>query len=349
MPLATALLPVLGLASFFGLDTPKFSRAVESAVVIIRTPDGGGSGFLVELDGKKYIVTNQHVLMGVAAANVHITFIDGTEAHPTAPEIIGNLDLARIRLDTDRTPLKSTDAIPEIGTRVFAVGNSLDAGVITIGAGSVKGVGPQEVEVDCDFVPGNSGGPILNGAENVIGVATYIRLGEITAATGDTRYVKNRRFAIRLRNGMPWTPVPQWQVYAGIGAMIHNAQSLADEVLIAAQGIAAGADLSLFKPRTQKVISAIGDLNRLRAQFSKLKASGLTPQKLQSSRAALVATYRSAFLKLRDACSASVRELNARPIPPAWGWLNNERTTTVKQLEMIQAVLESEIKADPPF
>jgi Trypsin-like peptidase domain len=350
MSFATVLPAVLSVASFFGFgEGQKLSKTAESSVAVIRTPNGGGSGFLVSLDGKKYIVTNQHVLMGVAASDVHITFLDGTQAHPTNPQIVGNLDLARLEFTTDRPALVCAQGNPEIGSRVAAVGNSLDAGVITIGAGKVEGVGANEVEVDCDFVPGNSGGPIVNASEQVVGVATYIKLGTVNAATAGTRYMKNRRFGVRLRDGMPWIAVPQWPVYAATGKAIQDSQLLAEEVMFAAQAIASGADISAFKPRTQKVVSAIGDFDKLRAQFSRLKSNGLTQRELNSSRSTLVAKYRSAFLKLRDACAAGARDLNARPIPPTWAWLAGQRVETVRQLQAIQSALEGEIKRDPPF
>jgi len=342
-------LPLLGLASWLGLeDAPlKLTKTVDSAVVVIRVPGGGGSGFLAFLDGKKYIVTNQHVLMGAPAPDVHIFFNDGTEAHPTKPEIVGDLDLARIEIATDREPLKCAAGNPALGTHVLAVGNSLDAGVITAGAGTIRGVGDTEIEVDCDFVPGNSGGPIVDPSNSALAVATYIRFGEKDAATAGTRYEKSRRFAVRVHDGMAWTPITQWPAYAAVGAKIHEAQRLSEEVAIAAQAIDTNTDLALFKPKTPKVISALADFDRLQAQFNKQSGQRLTEQRARSNNTALAATYRSAFQKLRDACSSSAKELEAYPIPKPWGWLDKQRKTTVEQLETIQTLLEAELKKIP--
>lgn len=346
---AALLSPVLLLIGLAAAETPPTTPTPESAVVVIRTPSGMGSGFLVAMDGKKYIVTNQHVLMGAAAPDVHITFSDGTEAHPTAPQIMGDLDLARLELETDRPALECAAGTPAIGSQASALGNSLGAGVITAGYGTVKGVGANELEVDCDFVPGNSGGPILNAEKKVLGVATYIRLGEANETTSDTRYEKSRRFAVRLHDGMPWIAVPQWPVYAGVGATIRNAQIFGEEALLTAKAIATNTDLSGFKPRSQKVAAAIGDFNRLRSRISQLRTTGLKQRDVESTRISLTNTYRSAFQKLRDACAARIQELNLRVIPPAWVWIAAERTRTVRQLEALVSVLDGEIKADPPF
>ena len=36
----------------------------------------------------------------------------------------------------------------------------------------------MEVEVDADFAPGNSGGPVVNVAGEVVGMATYTRAAQ---------------------------------------------------------------------------------------------------------------------------------------------------------------------------
>jgi S1-C subfamily serine protease len=48
-----------------------------AATVVIRTATSGGSGFSVEDGGKRYIVTNQHVLLGSPPEKLEITTTDG--------------------------------------------------------------------------------------------------------------------------------------------------------------------------------------------------------------------------------------------------------------------------------
>ena len=86
------------------------------------------------------------------------------------------------------------------------MGNSEGAGVITSSKSRIMGIGPDEIEVESDFVPGNSGGPVINEAEQVVGIATYIKnpVDKPDWAKKDTRYEKPRRFTIRPTRVKDW-------------------------------------------------------------------------------------------------------------------------------------------------
>ena len=60
---------------------------------------------------------------------------------------------------------------PVIGDKITVHGNSGGGGVVTRIQGKVLGVGPNLVEVDAEFVQGNSGCPILSDSLEVVGVA----------------------------------------------------------------------------------------------------------------------------------------------------------------------------------
>jgi hypothetical protein len=79
-------------------------------------------------------------------------------------------------------------------------GNSLGSGVATELKGRILGVGPEKIEVDAEFVRGNSGSPILDAQGQVIGVATYVtRTAPGTDWVADnTRFTLTRRFGLRL-------------------------------------------------------------------------------------------------------------------------------------------------------
>jgi hypothetical protein len=286
--------------------------------------------------------------MGTAAQDVRITFADGTPAHPVRPEIGGDLDLVRLEIETKRLPLKCATTAPQNGAPVTAIGNSLDAGVITSEPGTIKGVGESEIETDCQFVPGNSGGPILDASGHVLAVATYIRFGEKNPATAGTRYEKDRRFAVRLHDGMKWVPIPQWDLYAKAGALIESSRRLADEVVAAAQSLASN-DLKRFKPRNAVVVSAVADFSRLQSRLAKMDGQTVTAMELQRNNNILATTYHMAFLKLRDACAPAIHELDTRKIPPQWGWLEKERKTSLENLQSLRDWLDSEGKKKPTF
>src|SRR6185312_7757504 len=70
---------------------------------------------------------------------------------------------------------EAVDKDVSIGDAVVVLGNSQGRNVVTEIEGKVTGVGPELIEVDAKFVPGNSGSPIIHvKSGKVIGVATFV-------------------------------------------------------------------------------------------------------------------------------------------------------------------------------
>jgi serine protease Do len=146
------------------------------------TLDGWGSGFVFSADGD--ILTNAHVVEG--ATRLRVVFPDG-RAYDVATEILTDTpsDVALIRLGVSGfTPLKLADsdkAVP--GEPVIAIGNPARMQLRnTITAGIVSGIGRQleeemypSIQTDASINAGNSGGPLLNAAGEVIGI-TYAKM-----------------------------------------------------------------------------------------------------------------------------------------------------------------------------
>ncbi len=149
-----------------------------------------GSGFIITDDG--YIVTNHHVIS--EASKIKVVMMDGTEY---AAEIIGSdelTDVAVIKIDDEGLPaieIGNSDALEE-GDTVIAIGTpaGIDyAGTSTHGMvsainrdvkitdeyGTLKKT-MTVIQIDASINKGNSGGPVLNGQGQVIGVAT-LKLG----------------------------------------------------------------------------------------------------------------------------------------------------------------------------
>jgi len=140
-------------------------------------PRGVGSGFIISDDG--FIITNNHVVEG--ANEIFVTLTDGKE-YPA--QIIGTdarTDIALIKIAAkDLTPLPIGDSHSLTkGQWVLAIGSpfGLDS---TVTAGIVSAINRDTgdylpfIQTDVAVNPGNSGGPLLNLAGQVVGVNAQI-------------------------------------------------------------------------------------------------------------------------------------------------------------------------------
>jgi serine protease Do len=160
----------------------SFRRGESFQEQIPQNPNlGMGSGFVVDPAG--IIMTNSHVVEG--ADSVEVTFLDGKKF--TSTEVINdrNSDIAivKIKADGQLPSLKFGDSSQmEIGDRVLAVGAPFGlAGSVTQGIISAKGrslANPRYddyLQTDAAVNPGNSGGPLVNLAGQVVGVNSAIK------------------------------------------------------------------------------------------------------------------------------------------------------------------------------
>lgn len=158
--------------------------------------ESAGTGFILNADG--IVVTNRHVIPPGAKA-VTITLSDGTQLDKVT--IIGRtadsdpLDIAFLRIDDKQgknlKPIKlgkSADVV--VGDKVVAIGNALGQFQNTVTSGIISGYG-REIEAgdgqssstetllnlfqtDASINQGNSGGPLVNMAGEVIGINTAV-------------------------------------------------------------------------------------------------------------------------------------------------------------------------------
>lgn len=159
---------------------PQFgpSRRVEEA----------GSGVIVLLGGKYYVLTNRHVIDGASPSGIRITLSDGREIQPTRiwtdPETdVGVMSITEV--DLAAAPVGDSQRM-EIGDFVLAVGSPFGLShSVTYGIISAKGRRDLELgdsgvrlqdflQTDAAINPGNSGGPLINLRGEVIGINTAI-------------------------------------------------------------------------------------------------------------------------------------------------------------------------------
>ena len=97
--------------------------------------------------------------------------------------------------------------------------------------GKIVGLGPQLVEVDAPFQPGNSGSPIIHlKSGKVIGVATYAIIRKYDPSTKEP--VKEpviRRFGYRLDSIKTWQPVA-WPAFSAQAAEMEALEKLTGDL-----------------------------------------------------------------------------------------------------------------------
>lgn len=139
-----------------------------------------GSGFIVDADGT--IVTNNHVIDG--ATSIKVTLDDGTElpAKLVGHDAKNDLAVLKIKADKPLPTVKWGDSDKLMpGDQVLAIGNPFGIGTtVTAGIVSARGrdlnSGPFDdfIQIDAPINHGNSGGPLVDVAGNVVGINTAI-------------------------------------------------------------------------------------------------------------------------------------------------------------------------------
>lgn len=145
-----------------------------------RETEGVGSGFIVDPSG--YVLTNAHVVDG--ADEVVVRLHDGTPLDAVVVGTDPDSDLAVLRVsagfDLPAVTLGDSDAIRP-GNLVLALGspfgfeNSVSAGIVSAQNRAISRDPFQRfIQTDAAIYPGNSGGPLVNMAGEVIGVNTAV-------------------------------------------------------------------------------------------------------------------------------------------------------------------------------
>jgi len=160
-------------------NLPAIVKRISPAVVVVETQRGNkkglGTGFFINTQG--HIVTNYHVLYGAERATVKTQ--DGRR-YPVKRVVAEHkeADLVLITADIppkDIVPLEISSKLPEVGEKIYAIGHPMGLEK-TVSEGIVSAIRKipnlgDIIQITAPISPGSSGGPVFNGAGQVIGVA----------------------------------------------------------------------------------------------------------------------------------------------------------------------------------
>jgi serine protease Do len=156
-------------------------RMVQDQLFRVFPIEGVGSGIVI--DGKGYILTNNHVVD--EAHKLKVTLTDGNVFSGIVVGTDKVTDLAVVKLDSKEAlsvaQLGNSDEL-KIGQIAIAIGNPFGlAGGPTVTAGIVSALNRnlqfengilELIQTDAAINPGNSGGPLINTKGEVIGINT---------------------------------------------------------------------------------------------------------------------------------------------------------------------------------
>ena len=149
-----------------------------------------GTGFILSQDG--YIMTNRHVVEG--ANSVSVILDNGTtyqDVKIVGTDPLNDIAILKIKDASNLTPVQlGNSKTINIGQQVIAIGNALGQYQNSVTEGIVSGIGrslvasdstgtTQEslsdmIQTDASINQGNSGGPLVNAAGEVIGINTAV-------------------------------------------------------------------------------------------------------------------------------------------------------------------------------
>ena len=149
------------LSIFFSDDktSETYEKSKDKLVVVtVDNEDGrgwNGSGFIIKGKKDNWLVTNRHVVD--SPGKISARLITGRHIELGEMVVAENRDIVRFKVDSNLPGLELDFQEPTFGDEIEIYGNSDGLGVVTRITGKVRGIGPEYVEVDAQFVSGNSG------------------------------------------------------------------------------------------------------------------------------------------------------------------------------------------------
>jgi len=153
-----------------------------------------GSGFIIEKNGKKYIITNAHVIES-ASDEAESIFVFTINRKKYEARVLGGdsfYDLAVLEFvnqpGAEVSVMRFTSSDPRIGEKVFAIGNPLGEYPYSVSDGIISAKNRVRggmtgkfgfLQTTATLIWGNSGGPLVNEKGDVVGVNSQIAFANL--------------------------------------------------------------------------------------------------------------------------------------------------------------------------
>ena len=151
-------------------------------------PEETGSGVVIRLKDKHYVLTNRHLVRNATPSQINVQLADGRKLKPTSVWSDSGTDVATLAItgpNLQHSRIGNSDGL-EIGDFVVAIGSpfglnhSVTYGIISATGRRDLRLATDEVsyqdflQTDASINPGNSGGPLVNLRGELIGINTAI-------------------------------------------------------------------------------------------------------------------------------------------------------------------------------
>ncbi len=153
-----------------------------------------GSGFIIERNGKKYVITNAHVVE-TASDEPGSIFVFTVNRNKYEARVVGGdsfYDLAVLEFvdppGNEIATMRFTNKEPKIGERVYAIGNPLGEYPYSVSDGIISAKNRVRggftgkfgfLQTTATLIWGNSGGPLINEKGEVVGVNSQIAFANL--------------------------------------------------------------------------------------------------------------------------------------------------------------------------
>ncbi|HVV73750.1 MAG TPA: serine protease [Verrucomicrobiae bacterium] len=209
----------------------QLAATYANALAIVQGKNASGSGFVCNLGGRRYLVTNTHVFAN--NPELKFTTVKGTALQTGAGALAVGHDVAQLEVAGGD---KAFDALPDV-SNTAKIGDAVTVLVngpsgVGYDEGKIVGFGPNLIEIDAQFFPAATGCPIIHQATGkVLGVAAYTVPARLLPKAEDGGVqTAPRRFGYRLDDITQWQLL-NWQTFYAQSAQVEAIKTLSSDLM----------------------------------------------------------------------------------------------------------------------